>query len=51
MDVALAMTGWKPESIPGVGVVNLVQGAVNDDWVRLWFFGENWKVTVSPLAA
>jgi hypothetical protein len=41
----------KPESTPTVGVDIFVQGAANVDCVRLWFFGENWKEMVSPLAA
>jgi hypothetical protein len=32
----LAETGWKPESMPRVGVVNMVQGSVKLDWVTVY---------------
>lgn len=32
---ALEETGWKPESMPGAGVVNLVHGESKLDWVTV----------------
>jgi hypothetical protein len=53
-ELALAATGMKPESKPTwfvVALVRRVQGAAKDDWVTVWFFDWNSKVTVSPTAA
>jgi len=49
--VALAATGWKSESIPGVGEVNLVHGSLKLDWVTVWFPARNMKAITSPLFA
>lgn len=48
--VALATTGWKPESIPGVpsALVMRSHGLAKVDWVTEWFFERNWKETLSP---
>jgi hypothetical protein len=43
--VALAATGWKPESAP---LASGWHGAAKDDCVTVWFFGEKTNSTVSP---